>query len=224
VYQQAPSIFLGRRGRGQLDVVWDTNLLIDYMEFGRRLWDEIGFADLPEERRELLDALQLIVTLSVMRDIRFHLLAGVLQDAKRALGPQRLEERTRAIDEFAAALMLSHHDYDYGSPDTSEGLLLLPPSEKDFAVSQVPIGMDRRLVQESMESGFHVFLTADKGILKAAQRIRPFGMLICTPPDLMEELFSSGAALCLFERRFATWPLPDVQRISHLIQALPPAA
>jgi hypothetical protein len=189
------------------------------------MWDDIGLPDeLGENRRDLLESLQLIITLSVMRDIRFHLFPTVIADAKRTLTERRLVNRVRAVDEFAAANSLSEwNDHEYRSVSKVSGLLILPWRERQIALSQVPAGMDRRLVEEALLNDCHVFLTSDKGLLRSARYISPFGLRICMPGDLMEDLFSTGAALCLFDRRFAHWPMPDVQRISHLIQALPPA-
>jgi hypothetical protein len=33
-YENCPELFLGRAGYGPLRIAWDTNVLIDYAEFG----------------------------------------------------------------------------------------------------------------------------------------------------------------------------------------------
>jgi len=110
---------------GPLHVVWDTNLLIDYFEHGRALWeDELpdGLGDYGDE----LEALQLIFAVWVIRDLRFHIVPRVLVDAKRKLGKRRLGERIKALEKFAAALSL----VESGEPETDapsrDGLLVLP--------------------------------------------------------------------------------------------------
>lgn len=72
-----------------------------------------------------------------------------------------------------------------------------------------------------MRSGAHVFLTCDRKIQKAKDALRPFGLLLASPLDLIEEFFACGAYLCMLAPRFAYWPLPDQMRVGHLIEALP---
>ena len=75
-YERAPYLFLGRRGRGPLHIAWDTNLLIDYFQYGRALWNrEI---DIGAPYSDELEALQLVMSLWVIRDIRFRVLRGIL--------------------------------------------------------------------------------------------------------------------------------------------------
>lgn len=38
-YKHGPGLFLGRRGEGPLEVVWDTNVLIDYLTYGAQMWE-----------------------------------------------------------------------------------------------------------------------------------------------------------------------------------------
>ena len=39
-YENCPEVFLGRAGYGPLRVAWDTNIIIDYAEFGDLMWEE----------------------------------------------------------------------------------------------------------------------------------------------------------------------------------------
>ena len=39
VYDHAPGLFLARRGEGPLEVVWDTNVLVDYLQYGAAMWE-----------------------------------------------------------------------------------------------------------------------------------------------------------------------------------------
>jgi len=218
VYDTAPTLFLGRRGWGPLRIAWDTNLLIDYLEHGRALWDGAPPPDtIPEDYAAELEGLQLVLSLWVMRDIRFYIPERVLADGKRALDPDRHEGRLRALEEFSRAVSL----IAWGDNDESPPPLHLPPSEHRRVVDLLPRGADQELVAEVLTSGVHVFMTRDEGILKARDALRPFGLLVATPFDVLEELTACGALSCLLEPRFAYWPVPDLQRVTHLIRALP---
>jgi hypothetical protein len=221
-YTDGASLFLGRSGRGPLQVAWDTNLLIDYFEYGSQLWDGEPLPQaIPAEQGEEMEGLQVLVSLWVLRDIRFHILPGVIDDSKKKpLAPSRRRRRLHAWEEFCAALALVEDDEDgYGTaipPVGSSG------REIDEAVSHVPNGNDRALVRDSLTTGMHVFMTCDKGILKARDSFASLGLLLASPLDLIEELGAAGALHCLFEPKHLYWPMPDQQRVSHLIQALNP--
>ncbi len=225
-YEQAPSLFLGRSGSGPLDVVWDTNVLVDYISYGAAMWEGEQLRGIEDEYASELEGLQILIQVWQMREIRFRVFQRSIDDARRELEEQRLVERARAVTEFASALTLSSFD-DSEEPATvaervGERLpLVLPPTARDAALDAVPPGADRDLVRLSLEALAHVFLTRDKGILKAREALRPHGLLIATPLDLVEELAACGGLLCVLDRETAYWPVPDVQRLAHLIQALP---
>ena len=46
------------------------------------------------------------------------------------------------------------------------------------------------------------------------------GLLVVSPLDLIEELGAAGTLHCLFEKQYLYWPMPDLQRVPHLINAL----
>ncbi|AZS42343.1 hypothetical protein CVS54_03706 [Microbacterium oxydans] len=218
VYHQARHLFLGRSGRGPLHVAWDTNLLLDYFDHGAALWDNESLAErCPGEYGEELEALQVIISLWVVRDIRFHILEGTIADSRTPLSDERRARRRQAWREFCDALALVADDESLRI-DT----LLLPRSALQNALAMVPAGNDRRLVAEAVQSRLHVFLTRDKGVLAAKEALRPFGLLIMSPGDLLEALAAAGAIHCLLDRRHLYWPMPDQQRVSHLIRALDP--
>jgi hypothetical protein len=223
VYDAAPHLFLGRRGRGPLHVAWDTNLLIDYFTYGSLLWKGMSLpGSVDGDSGEELEGLQLILGLWVMRDIRFAILPDTVDDAKKQLSAERRESRVIAFEEFASALSL----VEYGEPEadqpTRDGLLILPDAELERAISKVPAGYDQKLVRSAAHAGMHVFLTGDHKVLRNRDALRPFGLLLASPLDLLEALFGCGAFLCLLAPRFAYWPLPDQMRVGHLIEALPP--
>lgn len=218
VYESNRALFLGRTGHGPLRIAWDTNLLIDYFQCGRTLWRG-GTApeDMGSEQAEQLEALQLVMGLWVLRDIRFHVLPSVLRDSKRKpLPPERRAERVRAWREFTRALALLGEGFD-DEP--------APPAPPILAVRQalaaVPAGNDRQLVEEALTEGLHVFMTCDKAVLKARPQLAAFGLLIASPQDLLEHLAAAGALECMFYPEQLLWPFPDLQRVTHLMRALP---
>lgn len=219
-YEDGPDLFLSRRGVGPLHVVWDTNLLIDYFQHGRALWDLVSMSDVAEAYGDELEALQLIFGLWILRDIRFHVLPRVLSDAKRRLPSERLIERQRALEQFSSALgLVESGDPELDTPSRA-GLLILPRDELDNALKQIPMS-DQALVRDAARFGAHVFLTRDKGVLACRRYLRPFGLLLSSPGDLLTELVGCGAFHCLMAPQYAYWPLPDQARVTHLVNALP---
>lgn len=72
LYKNCPELFLGRAGYGPLRVAWDTNVLIDYAEFGDLMWEDDNFGPPISEPyyREELVALDTLIHLWMMRNIR----------------------------------------------------------------------------------------------------------------------------------------------------------
>ena len=62
-----------------------------------------------------------------------------------------------------------------------------------------------------------------QGVLACKQGLRPFGLLIAAPGDLLEQLSACCALHCLLVPQAAYWPLLDQARVTHLINALPPS-
>lgn len=219
-YDDGPSLFLGRAGRGPLQVAWDTNLLIDYFAYGARLWEGDALPQaVAAEHGEELEGLQMLISLWVLRDIRFHILPGVIDDSKKKpLPPAERQRRLRAWEQFCEALALVEDEEDgYGAPVPPAGIA---DRELRDALAHVPAGNDQALVKDALMTGMHVFMTCDKKVIKARSYFEPFGLLLASPLDLLEELGAAGALHCLFERQHLYWPMPDQQRVSHLIQAL----
>jgi hypothetical protein len=214
VYERNRELFLGRRGRGPLRVAWDTNLLIDYFQHGREIW-ECEPIDEPGAYGDELDALRVVMATWVLRDIRFYLLRHTLRDARRVLDARRLGARQQAFREFAGALRFVEAQGDRREPPP----LLLPDSVLRRALEEVPVGNDRELVDEALRTGMHVFLTRDTKVVKAAPALRPLGLFVGAPGDLLEQLAASEALSCLLGGRFLTWPLPNMERAAHLYHA-----
>ncbi|GAA1828400.1 hypothetical protein [Actinomadura chokoriensis] len=221
VYESSTNLFNARRGRGPLFIAWDTNILIDYFEYGRALWEGSELPSLPEEYYAELEGIQLLIALWVMRDIRFIILPGTIKDAKKRLPAERRAQRVRAFREFTSALILVSSGPSRIDSPSREGLLVLPDSLLEDAATNVPQGFDRILVTSAARMGIHVFMTMDKGILKQRETFRSFGLLLASPLDTFEHLLACGAFHCMFAPRYAHWPLPDQMRVGHLIRALP---
>jgi hypothetical protein len=218
-YAACPDLFAGRDGYGPLEVVLDTNLLIDYFQHGRALWQGESLVGELGGYGEELEALQLIVAVWVIRELRFHVLPRVLVDAKRKLSQERLDQRANALENFAAALRLVGDEADK-KPVSHHARSLKGNAGFRGVLGQVP-AEDRPLVADAVELDAHVFLTRDRGVLACRQALRPFGLLIATPGDLLEQLAACGALHCLMVPGAAYWPLPDQARVAHLIYALP---
>jgi hypothetical protein len=216
-YDSAPGLFCGRQGRGPLHVAWDTNLLIDYFDHGARLWSGESLpAEIPGNHGEELEGLQLVVTLWVLRDIRFHVPRFFLADSKRKpLSKKVREQRLHAMRQFARAVEFVADGEGSDAPVRRP----LHPAEHEV-MKRVPAGNDRVLVQEALRSGMDVFMTRDTGILAARPALRVLGMVVASPLDLVEELAVAGALHCLLDPKHLYWPMPDQQRVMHLIEAL----
>jgi hypothetical protein len=97
----------------------------------------------------------------------------------------------------------------------------------ESVLSRMPKGADTDLIRQAIANEMHVFLTRDKGILRNAPALRQFGLLGASPHQLAELLedcgvtpFSGGARLhggCPYSGGL---PVNDLQRMSHLIEAL----
>ncbi|MFC5954727.1 hypothetical protein ACFP51_09575 [Streptomyces pratens] len=84
-YASAPHIFLNRTGVGPLHVAWDTNILIDYLQFGRALWSDEDLGIDNTQHAEQVDAIgQIIDPYFCFWDIRIYLFDEILDDARRA--------------------------------------------------------------------------------------------------------------------------------------------
>lgn len=217
VYEAAPRLFFGRRGRGPLNIAWDTNLLIDYFQHGLALWDGESLPDeIASSHGEELEGLQLIITLWVLRDIRFHVPRFFLRDSKRKpLSDQQQQQRRTAMREFLRAISLVADGEGSDAPTPREP----HPAEREV-LSRVPAGNDRVLVREALRSGMDVFMTRDRGILAARSAVSVLGMAVASPLDVVEELAGAGALHCLFQPENLYWPMPDQARVAHLLHAL----
>ncbi|MEV5808706.1 hypothetical protein [Streptomyces parvulus] len=225
-YASAPQIFLQRTGRGPLHMAWDTNVLIDYLKFGKALWndEELDIED-PKYADQVYAIGNILDPYYCFWDIRVHLFDEILNDAKRKLSIERQSQREWAIDRFARALMFAEWSEEEETPEPDNGFAQdslfhvepVEPSEGSAhqrLTDALPNGHDRILVNEAIERGMHVFLTQDRGILKAAHLARTVDLLIVSPCGFIQLFEEAGISAVQF-------PMPDLARISKVIQALP---
>ncbi len=85
-YRLAPHLFSGRAGEGPLKVMWDTNILIDYLQFGEEIWEDEAIEVDDEEYAGDLDALRVIIQLWQRRDLQFTISELSVDDARGQLG------------------------------------------------------------------------------------------------------------------------------------------
>ena len=150
VYELGPQLFSGRHGSGPLRVALDTNLLIDYFQYGRVIWAGDSMPELADgSYGEELEAFQIILALWVLRDIRFHVLRGSLSDARRLLSSERERERRRAFRSFRDAVELVG---DSGSGHRMDAPIVVPGSVVEQLLRALPAGGDRGLVREALVS------------------------------------------------------------------------
>lgn len=196
-------------------MAWDTNVLLDFFEHGRALWDGVPLGSVPPDYEEELHGLHTLIDQWMLRDIRFLLLERTLSDARGELRRDRYEQRVRAFDEFASILALGD---GWGTSVARTGVTT---AAGESALSTVPEGADRDLVAESLDAGAHVFLTRDHRVLAAVDSLGELGLWVATPLDLLSELAAEDELLLGVGE--VTWPVPDLARASRLMAALPPA-
>jgi hypothetical protein len=103
-YENCPKVFLGRIGYGPLRMAWDTNILIDYAQFGDLMWEEDHEFNPPTSEpryRGELVALNTIIQLWMMRDIRVRAPERQIEDAQRELDAAQWELRARQLHHFS---------------------------------------------------------------------------------------------------------------------------
>jgi hypothetical protein len=186
-YESCPKIFLGRTGYGPLRIAWDTNILIDYAEFGDLMWDEDReFAPPISEPRyfEELVALDTLVQLWMIRDIRVRAPKRQVDDAQRELDETQWELRFRQLHHFLAALTCIQLDRE-----VLENAQPFDPLPEGSTGDE----WDESLVLEAIETGCHVFLTRDGRLRRRlGPAAREAFMVIMSPSDLQQALAEVG--------------------------------
>jgi hypothetical protein len=77
------------------------------------------------------------------------------------------------------------HSVPVGGKSNEESLQMIdPPLPRR--------GQDERLVHEALDAGCHVFVTADKKILRCHRSLFSMGLALLSPAQLLEELDETG--------------------------------
>lgn len=191
-YSVAFRLFLGRTGYGPLRIAWDTNILIDWRDFGVALLSDESVPRWVNRSHQVdLEALGEVMTgIWRLRDIRICPLSRQLRDLGRGMGQslrrERLRERARQLDEFASAF------WCLGFKDE-----LRRGRVSHWRATFMRPSADRRLVEEAMRAGCHVFLTRDKRVLRHAAKIEALGAACCDHPSFFKRLRILGKWLRL---------------------------
>lgn len=207
-YARAPELFLGRSGTGPLRVAWDTNVLIDYASLSPAVWEDDSDASSQSNHGRLSNEQSALVDLMhiwMVRDIRIHVFARQLDDFRTELSDDRLELRTRQVEQIQSALGCLGH-----GTDLERSWFPL-----EVGCTGTPPGMDTELIELSVNAGCHVFLTCDKGILRSRSGIGRYGVLILRPSDLLRAFGTDG---WLFGAA-GPFPMPDNHKWLHLMAA-----
>lgn len=145
---------------GPLVVALDSNILIDLQQHGSALFDDnedLGAHD-PEYRAELF-ALNYLVNIWLMRDIRFIVTPRSYTDAKRPTH-RFLSRRVPTIEALADSLAFQYEDWNLAAPSETEVRI---DADREIGLGD---SADRDLVLEAESVGAHVFLTRDVRLRK----------------------------------------------------------
>jgi hypothetical protein len=223
-YEDCPEVFSGRNGYGALRVAWDTNILIDYAKYGQLIWAEDEFnPSVSEERyQEELIALNEIMNLWMLRDIRIRMPLRQIWDAKLRLDnkPEELWEReieqfrkTQAIrlwqlEQFHSALSCVSLDAEIDA--NVEPFAILPDECSNDE-------WDKSLLEEAIATGCHVFLTGDRKLKKRLDRMaRDSYVSILSPTGLLDFLAEADE---LSFAKFGQYLMPDSHKFIHIMEA-----
>jgi hypothetical protein len=179
-----------------LRLAWDTNVLIDWRDYGQVLLadDEALPTGLEPAHHDELIALGAVMnSIYLTRDIRIIPLTRQLRDLGSRRGSnyrRRAEERARQLDEVASALWCVGLARELRAGRHSPGSWW----RADFMRSSP----DRLLVEEAVTRGCHAFLTRDKKILARAPQIRELGLVAVSPTRLLDEVVLSDDMASLY--------------------------
>lgn len=207
-YGRHPEVFLGRTGLGPLRVGCDTNILIDILRYGRSVLDELHGADRAVVDDEQVEALLGILWLWTCRDIRLVFSERQATD-HRPRGPGRLdvEERHGQVQELNAGWFHVIRD------DPAEN-----PAGDLPVLADLPANTDTELIAIAIRAGCHVYLTRDLPVARRAPKLRPLGLSVMRPSDLLDEL-AAGDDIDLIG---AEGGVCDNHKWIHLDRVLPP--
>jgi hypothetical protein len=213
-YVAVPGLFGAKIGHGPLLIGLDTNIVLYLQKYGNAILGDGKLADVGEKLADQLEHLGVILSMWLIRDVRFVVLPRGFSDFKKPMntveGRRRVEGRSEALSNIISSLRFQLQEWD----DSNESSDAIPyhawirthevPEGWTNALAAVPKGADRDLVLESLINEIDVFLTNDKKILNTATRFRDLGLTIASPKILWHVLYDGS--------RF---PLLTSGRLSH---------
>ncbi|MGH9446401.1 MAG: hypothetical protein ACRD3O_11845 [Terriglobia bacterium] len=223
-YEDCPDVFLGRGGYGALRIAWDTNILIDYAKYGELMWadDEFNPPVAEERYQEELVALNEIMQLWMLRDIRIRMPFRQIDDAKLRLAnkpqevwDQEIEQFERSqvvrlwqLEQFHAALACVSLDTEIDSNVEAFQTLPEESSNDDW---------DKSLLEEAIATGCHVFLTGDRKLKKRLSRLAHDSfVVVLSPTDLLDSLAEADE---LSLAKIGQHVMPDSHKFVHIMDA-----
>lgn len=194
---------------GPLIIALDSNILIDFRQYGNLLLN----GDLPsvnDAYAKDLAGLSNLLNTWLLRDIRFIVTPRSLTDARKVT-KQFLDRHLPTVEAIAESLAFQFGDWT-----------IIAPSYADVPTfvgreTGLPRGADRDLVLEAQVFGAHVFLTRDQRILERTTLSGP-AVAIIPPHALAGELTAaevgpfSGGTCGAESCPYINWPLlaPDM--------------
>lgn len=201
-----------RSGHGPLWIVWDTNVLSMYEQYGVALWEGED-PDVRGHDPEEVAALGAVVTVWMWWDIRFVVLDGTATDSRRPRPAVDVARRETSMRGLAAALRLGlDGDEPDPPPDRGQGL-------PEAVVLSLPAGADRSLVAEAHRQGADVFLTTDRRVLRRDPELAAEGLRLLSPSGLLDALLDAGVDPGWSPQQLEG-PAPDLGRMAALLEAL----
>lgn len=223
--ERTPAVFGNRAGVGPLLVMPDTNILIEIRKQLSEVEGAVVIHPRWDAHSEPIGALRELVQLWWFRDLRFTVSERHLDDSRRKpLTGDRKRAREDAVREFETDF------FERGGVETviSEELLVedepcalhaIPPLHlrSDSAARGVwgwpKDRLDRRLGEAAYDGGCHVFLTADKKVLRCHGSLFPRGLAVMSPGQLLAALDDSGELDGTWGGHFL---LPDLSALTRL--------
>jgi hypothetical protein len=227
-------VFGGRKGVGPLVVMPDTCILIEVREYLDQLDDKTGMLIAPNwsSLRDRIDAVQDLVQLWWSRDVRFavsseHLADGELNEQRQLAREAAVRELGRDYWERGGLETFPREEEELAVVDCPCARHAVPTldSRSDSVIAQKRLWpkhvQDRRLAEAAFDAGCHVFLTAEKDILKRChESLFAHGMAVLSPTQLIDALARSGELESDFGRHS---PAPDLSTLSVLYAGFPEA-
>lgn len=218
------AIFGVRSGVGPLLVFPDTAILISLHQ-GLEEAGAFTLRPLWSDRRDPVDALRDLIQLWWYRDVRFRVSPTHLKDA----APGRPMTLHQELVRRAAVRELDQDFHERGGYEPR--VRDVPIEDQPCALHSVPVrstadptvlstdpplprrGRDKQLVYEALEEECHVFLTADRKILRCHRYFMNQGLAILSPAQVLEELDASGE-LDDYDTPVIS-PIPDITALAR---------